>query len=64
MNSVLSEVDGVAAEDRSSIERIRHAALKTFAAYGTSSTSLRTVADAAGVDALGLRELLGDHGDQ
>jgi len=49
MNSVLSEVDGVTAEDRSSIERIRNAALKTFGTYGTSSTSLRTVAEAAGV---------------
>jgi AcrR family transcriptional regulator len=49
MNSVLSEVDGVTAEDRSSIERIRNAALKTFGAYGTLSTSLRTVAEAAGV---------------
>jgi AcrR family transcriptional regulator len=49
MNSMLSEVDGVSAEDRSSIERIRNAALKTFGTYGTSSTSLRTVAEAAGV---------------
>jgi AcrR family transcriptional regulator len=49
MNSVLSELGGVTAEDRSSIERIRNAALKTFGTYGTSSTSLRTVAEAAGV---------------
>lgn len=49
MNSVLSEVGGVTAEDRSSIERIRTAALQTFGTYGTSSTSLRTVAEAAGV---------------
>ena len=49
MSSVLSEVGGVTAEDRSRIERIRNAALKTFGAHGTSSTSLRTVAEAAGV---------------
>jgi AcrR family transcriptional regulator len=49
MNSVLSELDGVTAEDRSSIERIRNAALKSFGTYGASSTSLRTVAEAAGV---------------
>ena len=49
MNSVLSELGGVTAEDRSSIERIRNAALKTFGTHGTSSTSLRTVAEAAGV---------------
>ena len=46
---MLSELDGVTAEDRSSIERIRNAALKTFGTHGTSSTSLRTVAEAAGV---------------
>jgi AcrR family transcriptional regulator len=49
MKSVLSERDGVTAEDPSSIERIRTAALRTFGTYGTSSTSLRTVAEAAGV---------------
>jgi AcrR family transcriptional regulator len=49
MKSVLSELDGVTAEDPSSIERIRVAALRTFGAFGTSSTSLRTVAEAAGV---------------
>lgn len=49
MNSVLSEPERVTAEDRSSIERIRNAALKTFGTYGTSSTSLRAVAEAAGV---------------
>jgi AcrR family transcriptional regulator len=49
MNSVLSEPERVTAEDRSSIERIRNAALKTFGTHGTSSTSLRTVAEAAGV---------------
>lgn len=47
--SVLPELDRVSAEERSSIERIRHAALRSFATYGTSSTSLRTVAEAAGV---------------
>jgi AcrR family transcriptional regulator len=49
MKSVLSELDGVTAEDPSSIERIRTAALRTFGTHGTSSTSLRTVAEAAGV---------------
>ena len=49
MNAVLSEPERVTAEDRSSIERIRNAALKTFGTYGTSSTSLRAVAEAAGV---------------
>ena len=47
--SELPELDGVTPEERSSIERIRHAALKSFATYGTSATSLRTVAAAAGV---------------
>ena len=49
MMSVLPELDGVTSEERSSIERIRTAALKSFATYGTSATSLRTVAAAAGV---------------
>jgi len=49
MKSVLSELDGVTAEDPSSIERIRIAALRTFGTHGSSSTSLRTVAEAAGV---------------
>jgi len=49
MMSVLPELDGVTPEERSSIERIRNAALKSFATYGTSATSLRTVAAAAGV---------------
>jgi AcrR family transcriptional regulator len=49
MMSVLPELDGVTSEERSSIERIRDAALKSFAMYGTSATSLRTVAAAAGV---------------
>jgi AcrR family transcriptional regulator len=39
--------------DRSSIERIRHAALASFATHGTSATTLRAVAVAAGVS-LGL----------
>lgn len=47
--SVLPALDGVGVEERSSIERIRSAALKAFAMYGTSATSLRTVAAAAGV---------------
>jgi AcrR family transcriptional regulator len=41
--------DGLDSEERSSVERIRNAALKSFATYGTSTTSLRTVAAAAGV---------------
>lgn len=49
MMSVLPELDGVSAEERSSIERIRTAALRSFARYGASATSLRTVAEAAGV---------------
>ncbi len=49
MMSVLTELDGVAAEERSSIERIRTAAMRSFATYGASATSLRTVAEAAGV---------------
>jgi AcrR family transcriptional regulator len=49
MKSVLSELDGVTAEDPSSIERIRIAALRTFGMHGTAATSLRTVAEAAGV---------------
>jgi AcrR family transcriptional regulator len=49
MLSVLPEPDGVGAEETSTTERIRNAALKSFATYGTSATSLRTVAAAAGV---------------
>jgi AcrR family transcriptional regulator len=49
MMSVLPELDRVSSEERSSIERIRTAALRSFAAYGASATSLRTVAEAAGV---------------
>jgi AcrR family transcriptional regulator len=47
--SGLPAPDAVGAEGCSSIERIRTAALKSFAVYGTSATSLRTVAAAAGV---------------
>ena len=47
--SVLPELDRVSAEEHSRIERIRTAALRSFATYGTSATSLRTVAEAAGV---------------
>jgi AcrR family transcriptional regulator len=49
MISVLAEPDRVGAEERSSIERIRDAALTSFATYGPAATSLRTVAAAAGV---------------
>jgi AcrR family transcriptional regulator len=49
MLSVLPEPDGVGAQETSTTERIRNAALKSFATYGTSATSLRTVAAAAGV---------------
>ena len=49
MMSVLPESDGPDVEERPSSERIRNAALKSFATYGTSGTSLRTVAAAAGV---------------
>jgi AcrR family transcriptional regulator len=53
MTTVLPEANGVGASAPASIERIRDAALKSFATYGTSATSLRTVAAAAGVS-LGL----------
>jgi AcrR family transcriptional regulator len=49
MMSVLPELDRVTADDTSSIERIRNAALRSFAMHGTAATSLRTVAEAAGV---------------
>ena len=49
MTAVLPEPDGLDIEERSSTERIRDAALRSFATYGTSATSLRTVAAAAGV---------------
>ena len=47
--SLLPEPDGLDSEERSSVERIRNAALKSSATYGTSTTSLRAVAAAAGV---------------
>jgi AcrR family transcriptional regulator len=47
--TVLPELGRVRAEEPSSIERIRSAALRSFATYGASATSLRTVAEAAGV---------------
>lgn len=53
MTIVQPEVDGTRASTHSSIERIRDAALTCFASHGTSATSLRTVAAAAGVS-LGL----------
>src|ERR1700751_2258704 len=49
MMSVQSEPDELDVGERSSTERIRTAALKSFATYGNSATSLRTVAAAAGV---------------
>src|SRR5882757_444556 len=49
MMTVLPELGRVSAEERSRIERIRTAALRSFATYGASATSLRTVAEAAGV---------------
>jgi AcrR family transcriptional regulator len=49
MMTVLPELGRVSPEERSSIERIRSAALRSFATYGASATSLRTVAEAAGV---------------
>jgi AcrR family transcriptional regulator len=49
MMTVLPELGRVSPEERSSIERIRTAALRSFATYGASATSLRTVAEAAGV---------------
>jgi AcrR family transcriptional regulator len=49
MMVVLPQTDPVSADERSSIERIRSAALRSFATYGASATSLRTVAEAAGV---------------
>ena len=51
--TVLPGADRVGAQELSTIERIRNAALKSFATHGTSATSLRTVASAAGVS-LGL----------
>jgi AcrR family transcriptional regulator len=51
--TVLQEPEPVAAVGLSAIERIRNAALKSFATHGSAGTSLRTVAAAAGVS-LGL----------
>lgn len=51
--TVVQEPERVAAEELSAIERIRNAALKSFAIHGSAATSLRTVAAAAGVS-LGL----------
>lgn len=47
--TALAEADGTGTDERSRIERIRTAALKCFATDGTSATSLRAVAAAAGV---------------
>lgn len=47
--TLLPELDRVAGDDLSRIERIRNAALKCFATDGNAATSLRTVAEAAGV---------------
>lgn len=49
MTAVQPLSDGIGAIASSSTERIRVAALKSFATYGVSATSLRTVAAAAGV---------------
>jgi AcrR family transcriptional regulator len=51
--TLLPAPDRVGADEPSTIERIRSAALKSFATHGTSATSLRSVAAAAGVS-LGL----------
>jgi len=51
--TAVSDPDGLDGEPLSPIERIRNAALTSFAAHGTSETSLRAVAAAAGVS-LGL----------
>jgi AcrR family transcriptional regulator len=48
-----SETDRVGQDEPSTIERIRAAALTSFATHGTSATTLRGVASAAGVS-LGL----------
>ncbi|MFG1932357.1 TetR/AcrR family transcriptional regulator [Mycobacterium sp. NPDC048908] len=49
MKAVLPERNRVTVDETPPTERIRSAALKSFAAHGTAATSLRTVADAAGV---------------
>jgi AcrR family transcriptional regulator len=51
--TVASEPDRLAGDALSTIERIRDAALTSFAVHGTSATTLRAVAAAAGVS-LGL----------
>ena len=51
--TLLPEADRVAAEELTTVERIRNAALQIVAAQGVSGTSLRAVAAAAGVS-LGL----------
>jgi AcrR family transcriptional regulator len=51
--TVASEPDRLAGDSLSTIERIRDAALNSFAVHGTSATTLRAVAAAAGVS-LGL----------
>jgi AcrR family transcriptional regulator len=51
--TVASEPDRLAGDSLSTIERIRDAALNSFAVRGTSATTLRAVAAAAGVS-LGL----------
>jgi AcrR family transcriptional regulator len=51
--TVVQEPDRVAAQELSTTERIRNAALRSFATNGAAATSLRTVASAAGVS-LGL----------
>ena len=51
--TVLSEPERIGADERSTIDRIRHAALTSIATQGASATSLRAVAADAGVS-LGL----------
>jgi AcrR family transcriptional regulator len=51
--TVVSEPARLDRNERSTVERIRQAALTSFAAHGTSATTLRAVAAAAGVS-LGL----------
>jgi AcrR family transcriptional regulator len=51
--TVVSDAGRVGRDELSTIERIRHAALTSFAMYGTSATTLRAVAASAGVS-LGL----------
>ncbi|MDT5077293.1 MAG: hypothetical protein QOJ80_1930, partial [Mycobacterium sp.] len=51
--TTLSEPDRLERAEHSTIERIRHAALTSFAAHGASGTTMRAVAASAGVS-LGL----------